>query len=291
MASPTFSGHETFPLRFTWPAKAVEATDRDRGIFGDDSAIAEFGVGRNMVRAIRHWGLATGVLQAEGRGLVGPSAFGRAVFGPDGADPYCEDPSTLWLLHWHLCRDAGRAALWHFVFGHWRGGALDLRTLAPALADWLRAVDEAPPKTGTLKRDLACLAACYAPPAPRQDPEDAVSCPLTSLGLLSLSGGALHLHEGRKRGLEPAVFATAVLDHWRRQRPGAETLAVQDVLERSGSPGRVFLLSEEQAFDLLTRAEATGAFRYDDTAGVRQLYRTSDAAPADLLDTIYATAA
>ena len=116
-----------------------------------------------------------------------------------------------------------------------------------------------------------------------------MSCPLTSLGLLANDGGTLRLREGRKRGLTPAVFATAILDHWRRQRPGAETIPVRDVVERPASPGRVFLVSEEQAFDLLSRAEEeTGAFRYDETAGVRQLYRTSQAAPLSLLDAVYA---
>ena len=50
--TPSFSGHETFPLRFSWLAKAVEAADDNPEIFGDEVAIATFGVGRNMVRAI-----------------------------------------------------------------------------------------------------------------------------------------------------------------------------------------------------------------------------------------------
>ena len=117
----SFSGHETFPIRYPWPAKAVEATDADPEVFQDDRAIATFGVGRNMVRAIRHWGLAAEVLEADGRGRVVPTDLGRAVFGLDGADLYCEDPGTAWLLHWLLCRDPARATLWHFVFGHWAG--------------------------------------------------------------------------------------------------------------------------------------------------------------------------
>jgi len=60
MATPriSFSGHETFPLRFNWLKKGIDAAAEDPEIFNSDRAIAEFGVGKNMVRAIRHWGLA-----------------------------------------------------------------------------------------------------------------------------------------------------------------------------------------------------------------------------------------
>lgn len=283
--APSFSGHETFPLRFSWLAKAVEAADADPEIFSDEVAIATFGVGRNMVRAIKHWGLATGVLEPTGRSAVAPTQFGREVFGPDGHDPYCEDPATLWLLHWHLCRDAGRAALWHYTFGLWRGHALDLRALQPAIASWLGTLDAKVPSKSTLKRDFLCLAATYAAPSARQDPEDAVSCPLTSLGLLYDDAGTLYLREGRQRGLTPETFAYAVLDFWARARPEAQTLSVQEVLHGPAAPGRVFLLSEEQAYDLVARAEALdGApFRYDSTAGLQQLYRVGDEPAAAFL--------
>jgi hypothetical protein len=287
--TPSFSGHETFPLRFTWLAKAVEAATGNPDVFGDEAAIATFGVGRNMVRSIKHWGLATGVLEAVGRGGVQPTDFGRAVFGPNGADPYCEDPGTLWVLHWHLCREAGRAALWHYVFGHWRGHALDLRSVQPPLVQWLDTRGVSTPSASTLKRDLQTLAGTYAAPMGRVDPEDAVACPLTSLGLLYRDGGALYLHEGRQRGLPPEVFAYAVLDYWALTRPEVNTLSIEDVLHGVGAPGRAFLLTEVQAADLVARAERLDEppFRFRSTAGVPQLYRDDVVEPATLLDRYY----
>lgn len=280
----SFSGHETFPLRYTWLAKAVEAAGADAEVFQDDRAIATFGVGRNMVRAIRHWGLATDVLTPDGRGRVAPSELGHEVFGLDGADPYCEDPGTAWLLHWLLCRDPSRATLWHFVFGHWTGGALDLRRLRSALDPWLEAHDEDLPSDSTLKRDLQCLVGTYTV-NPRQDPEDAVASPLAELGLLADEGGLVFLREGAHASLPPDIFAAAVLDYWGRTRPESETLAVADLLHGPGSPGRVFVLSDEQTFDLVARLEAADAppFRYAETAGLQQLYRLGDAQPVDLL--------
>ncbi len=281
----SFSGHETFPLRYAWLAKAVEACAQDGGVFGDDRAIATFGVGRNMVRAIRHWALATGIVEPAARGEVAPTSLGQAVFGLDGADPYCEDPATHWLLHWLLCRDPDRATLWHFVFGWWQGGALDLARLRNALDPWLDARGESAPSDSTLKRDLQCLVGTYTV-NPRQDPEDALASPLSSLGLLAEAGGTVRLRQGRHASLPPAVFAAAVIDFWDRTRPGSETLPVSEWLHGPGSPGRVFLLDQEQAFDLVRRVEALqdAPFRYDATGGLQQLYRAGDAGFADLVE-------
>lgn len=63
--TPHFSGHETFPLRQMWLKKAFETRGQNGRVaksdFTDDSAIAYFGVGKNMVASIKHWALACGV--------------------------------------------------------------------------------------------------------------------------------------------------------------------------------------------------------------------------------------
>jgi len=62
-----FAGHETFAFRYGWLKKAVEAVRRNRQALSGDQAVVDLGVGKNMVQSIRHWGLATQVLQ-EGEG-------------------------------------------------------------------------------------------------------------------------------------------------------------------------------------------------------------------------------
>ena len=281
MISTSFSGHETFPLRFLWLPKVVRGAEADPAVFRSDEAIATFGVGKNMVRSMKHWGLATGVLQpVEGsRSDVEPTDFGRATFGEGGSDPYCERTATAWRLHWKLCRDPGRATLWHFLFGHWRGGGVDLPALEHELGRWLDAHDVSPPSTSTLKRDLLCLAASYAPSrSAKADPEDTATCPLTALGLAQRSAGTLYFRGGRRAGLDARVFADAVVDYWDRTAPDRETLSVDEAITHAGSPGRVFLLSEDQAFELVEAVSALddAPFQFDDTAGLQQLYRTTE---------------
>ena len=91
MSTPriSFSGHETFPLRFNWLKKGVDSASDDPEIFNADRAIAQFGVGKNMVRAIRHWGLACGTLEdhPDAGGGYRPTEFGLRVFGKKGMGP------------------------------------------------------------------------------------------------------------------------------------------------------------------------------------------------------------
>ena len=64
---PQFSGHETFPLRQLWLKKAFDAVNESfdrapKSLFSDEKAVVDFGVGKNMVSAIRFWAVACNIL-------------------------------------------------------------------------------------------------------------------------------------------------------------------------------------------------------------------------------------
>ena len=97
----SFSGHETFPFRYPWLKKGFDAVGADGAVFARDDAITTLGVGKNMVRAIRHWCLAAGIVEenAARAGSLKVTDRGQLLLADDGLDPYLEDPATLWLLH------------------------------------------------------------------------------------------------------------------------------------------------------------------------------------------------
>lgn len=113
-----FSGHETFPLRQLWLRKAYFAVAEDisGNVFGEEAAIRRFGVGKNMVSAIRHWALASGVLEEGAGNTVQTAPLGEMLFGKHAVDPYLERPATAWLVHWMLAGMAARSTTWYWVF-------------------------------------------------------------------------------------------------------------------------------------------------------------------------------
>ena len=90
----SFAGHETFPFRYTWLKKGVDAVGKDPEVFGREDAMVTFGVGKNMVSSIRHWGLAVGTLDenasivlAIANALLVPVAALHAERGGDAIAP------------------------------------------------------------------------------------------------------------------------------------------------------------------------------------------------------------
>src|SRR5262250_2085443 len=118
----SFAGHETFPFRYAWLKKGVDAVKKDAEVFGRDDAMVTFGVGKNMVTSIRHWGMTIGILEEDpavpnnrGRRLR-VTDLGNTLFSDNGWDPYLEDAGTLWLIHWRMAARREHATTWWWVF-------------------------------------------------------------------------------------------------------------------------------------------------------------------------------
>lgn len=283
------SGHETFPLRYGWLKKAFDAVadgeqaQSERPVFRADDAIARFGVGRNMVRSMRHWGTAAGVIAEDGL-VVTP--LGRFLFGEDGLDPYMEDPVTTWLVHWTLCANP-RNTTWFWAFSHYPAPAFDRESFVRGIEKLAAYHPGSQAAISTIRSDVACFVRTYVgqPPSAKGGHEDSLESPLTELGLVQPTGrrDGFRFVRGRKPTLGAGMVAYAVHDFWSGQfaaRPvsTARTLSFEALAHEPGSPGRVFVLDETGLADLLLEIEivSCGAYRWSETAGLKQLIRERD---------------
>jgi len=284
---PQFSGHETFPLRYGWLKKAFDAIymaedqPDNKAVFLGDDAIARFGVGKNMVASMRHWAAVTGIIMEEaGSNVIRTTTLGRKLLGPDGLDPYMEHPATLWLIHWHLSGHSEKTT-WFWTFNHFPDTLFERDSLVKGLeklaADcaWSRA------SGATIKRDVECFVRTYVarPSSGHASHEDTLESPLTELGLIKAIGrrdGFRFVH-GPKSSLGDGVFLYALIDFWSRYSK-AQTLSFEAIAHEPGSPGQVFLLDENDIAErLLDLDEVTGgAFRWSETAGLKQILRNAE---------------
>ena len=294
---PKLSGHETFPLRYGWLKKAFDAVSaaeecgRDRSVFLADNAIARFGVGKNMVASMRHWSTAAGVIE-ESAGRAVPTPLGARVFGAAGLDPYMEDPATAWLVHWRLCGNP-RKTTWFWAFNHYPAAYFERNMLVKGLdklakdRGWVRA------STATIKNDVACFVRTYVSqmPSGKATHEDALESPLTELGLIRSVGrrDGFRFVRGRKPTLGAGVFCYAVTNFWSRFSAG-RTLSFEALAHEPGSPGRVFLLDENELADRLFELEESSGscYRWSETAGLKQLIRERDVSNEEALGFIEA---
>jgi len=275
---PQFSGHETFPLRYGWLEKAFYAVDsnglNNKKIFSENSSIAHFGVGKNMVAAIRFWAQVAGVIATEGKDLY-TTEFGQKLLRSDGLDPYLERSSSLWRIHWEIASNPKHTAT-YWLFNIFNDPNFDREVILRRLNEFIDQQGWKMPTEKTLANDINVMIANYVPSVQKRGPsEEALNSPLTELGLIRRrSNGKYGLNWGRKPSLSNGAFLYAVCNFWQRSS-SANTLNVQSLMLERGSPGRIFLLEE---WDLVERLASVsdmtgGLISWSETAGLKQLIR------------------
>lgn len=295
-----FSGHETFPLRYGWLKKSYDAiaSAKSRGIsdarsvFTNEDAIAQFGVGKNMVVSMRHWSLAANILSiSEGEDVANleSTELGDLLFGSEemfgaGGDPYLDNPASIWLIHWHLASTPNRTTTWYWAFNEFYEPTFTRDQLLVRLMRRIAELREAGHLTesrlteNTVKRDIECFVRTYAtrPESARAGQEDSLESPLSELGLLQSVEGvpSFQFRRGPKMTLPDEVFLYGLVQFWKTFYPTRREFSVEALTHEPGSPGRVFQLDEESVVDRLVRlSELTDdALRWDESTGMRQVY-------------------
>ena len=294
----SFSGHETFPCRYTWLKKGIDGVREDPTIFADDSATITLGVGKNMVRSIHHWCRVTGLIEGDGvdsnnRRRFIPTALGDSIFADDGFDPYLEDVATLWLLHWQLVTNTNRATTWFWAFSIFSQNEFGRDTLTSELIDWSQRNTRNRISENSIKRDVDCFLRTYVPSRLTKTTvmEDTFDCPLVELDLISNSpdGNTYRFHRGPKPSLPIEIFAAALSEFWDTCFSDNNALTFANIAYSEKSPGRTFRLDENTLVEYLEGLEnlTAGAFRYDETAGMKQVYRDGKIDPKGMFHRYY----
>jgi hypothetical protein len=284
-----FSGHESFVLRYGWLPKLYDAVAASPEVFSsDERAILTLGLGRNMVKSIRFWGDALGLIETNG-GSVRPTALGVRLLDPvTGRDPYLEDIGSLWRLHWLLVTHA-RLGAWATFFMDMGDVVIPRARLVAAVASRAEASGSRI-SAGTAGAHVDILVRSYD--AGRREGvslvEDALGCPLQELDLVReeavLGTPTLRLSRGPKPTLDLPAFAFALHEFWTGTAPGSRAMSLRLLMLSRRSPGMVFALNEAglyERLEALCRASNKLELQ-DDGAGGVDLVVTGDGAFAQL---------
>jgi hypothetical protein len=297
-----FSGHETFPCRYTWLPKAFTALESDpNALANDEHAMISLGVGKNMVRAIRFWIQVAGVAEPGRGGSYNLTDFGRAIFSKNGFDPFLEDIRTLWLIHWQFSTNVNDPLFaWHYLLNRWQYPEFSRSKILSVFRQ----------ESGRLGRELSEVTLeqhfdtflhTYVPTRGRKGEilEDNLDCPLVELELIQKVGEHKVDNSGKreviyafrreeKPEITPELFFYCIDDFWKKRRGNEMTLSFRDISASEGSPGQILKLPESDIRERLENIETDsgGVFTHRESFSLQQLAR-SRVPPGNLLPAIF----
>jgi len=280
----SFSGHDTFPCRQFWPKKGYDFINAGKS-FSDESAVLDLGVGKNMVSAIRYWMRAMDLLTSEDQ----LTQLATNLLDDAGWDPYLEDETSLWLLHYHLIKK-GMASSYSFIFNEVRKEKIEFSK--EAYIGFLKRKAE---QTGTFQvnpktalEDFGVLTKMYIRPSSNTK-EDIFTGLFTELELINETGKKgteIYAVENKSRDQLPEeLLLYIILDN----EENGTSVSVSKIENDPNNIGSVLAISRTGiANKLESIAKAYPFVVYSDHAGIRELQIKETVIPFDILNNYYA---
>jgi hypothetical protein len=296
-----FSGHETFPLRIAWLPKAVKAIVHGLDpLTNVDEGIAKLGLGKNMVEALRCWIDAFQVATWTESGWK-LTRVGQLVFQPkSGLDPYLEDHSTNWLLHWLICTTTRSPFFaWECLFNRWPSSEF---SVTPVLEAFRKASADNPKPASevTLRQHWEVFLHSYRPPR-NANGEDHLDSALSVLGLIREMGDTQNavgkwepryeFDMSRRAAIPQELFTFFLHDWWNRVFAAEQTVPLYEVVAGNLSPGRLLKMQESEVVHRLTELCRTKPrqFQLTESANLRSVVRAHPSNGHDALRSAYDT--
>ena len=278
-----FSGHESFACRYGWLVKLYHALEDNPGLFAsDDEAILTLGLGKNMVRSIRFWGSAFGLVRQENRQTHNTRFARKLLDQKDGLDPYLEDAGSLWRLHWHIAVHGGLGA-WAIALQD----VFDARITRDRLINLVES--RAAASRGVISRntagahvDIFLRTYDWSRSDASLAAEEGANSPFQELRLLETAhhngSTIISFNRGPKTDLRLSDLAFALRDFWVGTAGGSTRLSMRTLQLDKRGPAAIFRLDENSLYVMIEELakEAGFAIESDGAGGAALLAPSED---------------
>jgi hypothetical protein len=280
-----FSGHQTFPLRIAWIPKAVREIVAGKDPLTDiDEGITELGLGKNMVEALRCW-IEAFQIASRVDGVWSLTPIGRLVFHTDeGLDPYFEDVTSSWLLHWLISTNTDSPFFaWECLFNRWPAMEFCASQVVESFKQEANH-SQRPVSDVTLRQHWEVFLHSYRPPRADKG-EDHLDSAMSALRLIQPFGERANatgkwenlycFDPTPKLAIPNQLFAFFIHDWWNRNYPDEQTTPLRELVFGNHSPGRLLKMHETEILQRVTEMASRQAkvFRLTESMSIRQLHR------------------
>ena len=254
--------HETFYIRDGWFEKALNTIEENEGmnIFFKNEGVKYFGIGANMVKGLKYWLKAAGLIDDKTNSLTENAQIILNY------DRYLGEDFTWFFIHYCLVSNKEECPVFNAVFNA-EIGTFSKVDMLEYLDGNLRQIDEKV-NLKSIEADLSVLIQSYVREGVNDNPEDNYRCPLSSLKLIKKDKELYRMEKPKYLSLSYLMVYYALLNLY----PISDSFEIEDSMKKENSPIRLFNLDKYMYLQYLDEMRKTGLVTINKTAGLNTVY-------------------
>lgn len=278
MAAIRLKGHEKFHLREGWIAKGLYGVSANPRVFSGSDGTDQLGVGTNMVKSIKYWMLAMGLIKEGQKNGAELTDLGKMILK---YDPFLEDDLSLWLLHSYISKNNFRSTVWYLFFNKCQAEEFTKEELYTVLRKELISYAETDlfPES-SLKDDIDVLLNMYSKDTKNDDPEDKNKCPLASLKLIKKEGDVYYRQQPDMRHFRDEIILYELGNIFEEE----SSIGIDYVAELAAN---IYHLSRVAINTILDRLDNAGYITVNRTAGLDEIYPNKKISVKKIIEDYY----
>lgn len=278
MAAIRLKGHEKFHLREGWIAKGLYGVSANPRVFSGSDGTDQLGVGTNMVKSIKYWMLAMGLIKEGQKNGAELTDLGKMILK---YDPFLEDDLSLWLLHSYIAKNNFRSTVWYLFFNKCQAEEFTKEELYTVLRKELISYAETDSfPESSLKDDIDVLLNMYSKDTKNDDPEDKNKCPLASLRLIKKEGDVYYRQQPDMRHFRDEIILYELGNIFEEE----SSIGIDYVAELAAN---IYHLSRVAINTILDRLDNAGYITVNRTAGLDEIYPNKKISVKKIIEDYY----
>lgn len=278
MAAIRLKGHEKFHLREGWIAKGLYGVSANPRVFSGSDGTDQLGVGTNMVKSIKYWMLAMGLIKEGQKNGAELTDLGKMILK---YDPFLEDDLSLWLLHSYISKNNFRSTVWYLFFNKCQAEEFTKEELHTVLRKELISYAETDSfPESSLKDDIDVLLNMYSKDTKNDDPEDKNKCPLASLKLIKKEGDVYYRQQPDMRHFRDEIILYELGNIFEEE----SSIGIDYVAELAAN---IYHLSRVAINTILDRLDNAGYITVNRTAGLDEIYPNKKISVKKIIEDYY----
>lgn len=255
--------HESFYLREGWMEKALVILQNQNVSFSKVEGIKTFGIGSNMVKSLRYWLIATGLLDDKNNALT---ELANTIIK---FDLYLDELFTWWILHINLTSNYEDAPVFNLLFNFPRLKNFTTASLVDLILDYMKENEIDMSNASLVKDDVSVFVRSYCDQK-SADPEDNLNCPFGKLCLMREDKKGINFVQASSKKL-PAMAVYYSIQKFLKQEK-TDSINIDDLISADDSPTKILNMDKNLFYAYLNELQVADLITINRTAGLNMIY-------------------